>query len=93
MNVDKNKVIRCSRYGNGDRMHVILNGERLEEVYCFKYLGPQVAADGGCERDVVHKMNEGYRALGALKSVLSNRGLGIKGKKCLYEGVIVPTAL
>ena len=29
----------------------------------------------------------------ALKSVLSNRGLGIKAKKCLYEGVIVPTAL
>ena len=38
-------------------------------------------------------MNEGYRALGALKSVLSNRGLGIKAKKCLYEGVIVTTAL
>ena len=52
-----------------------------------------MAADGGCVRDVVHKMNEGYRARGALKSVLSNRGLGIKAKKCLYEGVIVPTAL
>ena len=34
-----------------------------------------------------------YRAWGALKSVLSNRGLEIKAKKCLYEGVIVPTAL
>ena len=48
---------------------------------------------GGCERDVVHRMNEEYRAWGALKSVLSNRGLGIKAKKCLYEGVFVPTAL
>ena len=52
-----------------------------------------MAADGGCERDVVHRMNEGYRAWGALKSVLSNRGLGIKAKKCLYKGVIAPTAL
>ena len=26
---------------------VILNGEPLEEVDCFKYLGSQVAADGG----------------------------------------------
>ena len=67
-------------YGNGDRMHVILNVEPLEEVDCFKYLGSQVAADGGCERDVVQRMNEGYRAWGALKSVLSNRGLGIKAK-------------
>ena len=77
------------------RMHVTLNGEPLEEVECFKYLGTQVAADGGCGRDVVHRMNEGYRAWGwgELKSVLSNRRLGIKAKKCLYEGVIVLTAL
>ena len=27
------------------RMHVILYGEPLEEVDCFKYLGSQVAAD------------------------------------------------
>ena len=60
---------------------------------CFKYLGSQVAADGGCERDVVHRMIEGYRAWGVLKSVLCNRGLGIKAKKSLYEGVIVPTSL
>ena len=93
MNVGKSKVMRCSRYGNGDRMHVILNGESLEEVDCIKYLGSQVAVDGGCERDVVHRMNEGYRAWGALKSVLSTRGSGIKAKKCLYDGVIVPTAL
>ena len=93
VNIGKSKVMRCSRYGNGDRMHVILNREPLEEVDCFKYLGSQVAADGGCESDVVHRMNEVYRAWGALKSVLSNRGLGIKAKKCLYEGVIVPTAL
>ena len=60
---------------------------------CFKYPGLQVAADGRCETDVVHRMNEGYRACGALKSVLSNRGFGIKAKKCLYKGVIVPMTL
>ena len=27
---------------------MIINGERLEEVDCFTYLGSQVAADGGC---------------------------------------------
>ena len=39
VNVGKSKVMRCSRYGNRDRMHVILNGEPLEVVDCFKYLG------------------------------------------------------
>ena len=60
---------------------------------CLKYLWLQVAADGGCERGVVHGMNEVYRAWEALNSVLSNRGLGIKAKKCLYKrGVNVPKA-
>ena len=93
VNVGKSKVMRCSRYGNGGRMHVILNGEPLEELDCFKYWGSQGAADRGCEMDVVHRMNEGYRSWGERKSVLINRGLGINAKKCLYEGVIVPTAL
>ena len=38
-------------------------------------------------------MNEEYRAWGALKSVLCNRGLGVKAKKCPYEGVIVTATL
>ena len=50
-------VIFIMLYFGGDRMHRILNGEPLEEVDCFEYLGLQVAADGGCERDVV-KRNE-----------------------------------
>ena len=45
VNVGKSKVIRCSRYSDEARMRVILNGEPLEEVNCFKYLESQVAAD------------------------------------------------
>ena len=57
-------------------MNVILNGEPLKEVDCFRYLWSQLAADGGCVMDVVHRINEGYRAWGALKTVLSNTALG-----------------
>ena len=52
-----------------------------------------MAADLGCQSDLVHRPNKGYKAWGTLISVLNNRGLWIKVKKCLYEGVIVPTAL
>ena len=47
-------------------MHVALNGEPLEEVDYIKYLGSKVVENGGCERDVVHRMNEEHRAWGAL---------------------------
>ena len=62
-------------------MHLVLNGKLLEEVNYFKYLKSQVAADGGCERDMVHRMNESYRAWEVLKNVLSYRGWWIKAKK------------
>ena len=71
-------------------MCAALNGDPLE-VDCFKYLGSQVAADGGCESDVVQRMNEGELEWRTPKRVLW--GLGIHAKKCLHEGVIVPTAL
>ena len=74
-------------------MYVKLNGEPLEEVDCFKYLGLQVTADGGCEIDVIHRINNRCKAWGVLKSMLSNKGLGIKGTKCLYGGVILPMVL
>ena len=35
VNAGKSKVMRCSRNGNGDRLHVILNGAPLEEVDYF----------------------------------------------------------
>ena len=31
--------MKCSRLVDGRRMNVALNGEMLEEVKCFKYLG------------------------------------------------------
>ena len=41
---------------------MVLNGELLDSVDCFKYLRLQVPVDGRCERDVLHRMNEGYKA-------------------------------
>ena len=52
-----------------------------------------MAADGRCERDVVNRINERYKAWVELKSVLSSRRLEINAKKCLYKAAIVPTAL
>ena len=44
VNVGKNKGVRC-------------NGEALEEVDQFKYLGSVIAANLGVEADVRHRVN------------------------------------
>ena len=81
----KSKVMRCTRNEDGARLNVMLNGEALAEVDQFKYLGSVIAANGG--------VNEGCKALGALKGVMKNRGLGMNVKKVLYEKVVVPTVM
>ena len=88
VNVVKSKVMRCTRNEDGARLNVMLNGEALEEVDQFKYLGSVIAANGGVEADVRHRVNEGCKVLGALKGVMKNRGLGMNVKKVLYEKVV-----
>ena len=55
INVGKSKVMRCTRNLDGARLNIMLNGEALEEVDQFKYLGSVIAANGGVEADVNHK--------------------------------------
>ena len=93
VNVGKSKVMRCTRNEDGARLNVMLNGEALEEVDHFKYLGSVVAANGGVEADVCHRVNEGCKVFGALKGVMKNRGLGMSIKKVLYEKVVVLTVM
>ena len=33
----------------GRKMNIALNGELLEEIECFKYLGSKITVDGGIE--------------------------------------------
>ena len=61
MNVSKSKIVRSSRYLNVGRMDGRLNGTLLEVVDCCMHLQLQVAADGGCEWDVLLIMNEGIK--------------------------------
>ena len=42
----------------------------LEEDDLLKYLGSIIAANGGVEVDVRHRVNEGCKVLGAMKGVV-----------------------
>ena len=93
MNMGKSKVMRCTRNEDGARLNVMLNGEAPEKVNHFKYLGSVIATNSGVEADLRHRVREGCKALGALKGVMKNRGLGMNVKKVLYEKVVVPTVI
>ena len=52
VNLVKSKVIRSVRDGMVGEMNIMMDGEVLEEVAVFKYLGSLVTAVGGVETDV-----------------------------------------
>ena len=93
VNVGKSKVMVCSRGGGRARLDVRLNGEVLEEVGSFKYLGSVISKGGGVSEDVSQRVNAGAAAYGAMKSIWREKEVGMRVKKGLYESIIVPTVM
>ena len=46
VNVNKSKVMKVSKSGEYGALNVQLNGENLEELDCFRYLGVDLSSDG-----------------------------------------------
>ena len=69
VNVYKCRVLRYAGEGQVGDMNIRLNGEVLEEVQMFKYLGSNVTAKGDMVDEVVCRINEGQKVLGAVNSV------------------------
>jgi len=93
VNVGKSKVMRCANDARMGSMNVVLKGQVLEEVNMFKYLGSNVSANGGCENEVVYRLNEGAKVLGVVNRVVRSMNVSLGAKRCLYERVVVPTVL
>ena len=93
VNVGKSKVMVCSRDRQRVQLRVRLNGELLEEVESFKYLGSVISKDAGVSMDVRQRVNEGAAAYGAMKSIWRVKEVGMNAKRTLYESVIVPTVI
>ena len=47
----------------------MLNGERIEVIISFKYLGSCFSSEGGVEGNISMRRGEGTRAFGSIKRV------------------------
>ena len=80
MNVGKSKVMVCGRTERRENLDLNLNGEMLEEVDSFKYLGSVVSKNWGVVDDVISRVNERAKVSGALSRIWKAGlfGMGIK---------------
>ena len=92
VNVDKSKIVVFEH--DGDTNCVIsINGEYLEVVDEFKYLGSMLSKNGLCKSEIDNRVLKGRSVSGAIKKLLNQRHLSIQCARALHEGILVPTLL
>ena len=60
-------------------LNVQLNGEKMEELDSFGYLGVELSSDGGMEAEWKHRVGEGRKVAGALDNIWKRRKIS-RGK-------------
>ena len=93
INVEKSKVMKCTREREGGKLDIVLNGKLVEEVNNFKYLGVVISADGTMSEELESRMMQGRKLVGAMKAVWNARGMDAQAKLGMYEGIVEPTVL
>ena len=83
VNVGKCRVMRCSAGVESEPLNMRLNGEVLEEVKEFKYMGSMITASGGMDAELRERLGEGGKVMGGLASIWKCGAMSIEAKMCL----------
>ena len=72
-----------------DNAHIIVDGEELEEVDHFTYLGSELTVDGDIRREVNIRIGKAGAAFKKLNKVWSNSGLSVSLKIKLFGALVL----
>src|SRR5678815_3688058 len=89
VNVDKSKVMVVSE--DSPQCEAMLDGEQLEQVSEFKYLGYVLDEKGTDDAECSRKVVNGRKVAGAIKSLVNVKGLSLT--RVLHEGMLLPVLL
>ncbi len=70
---------------------IILNGEKMEEVHEFKYLGSIMCKHESKEGETRERVMQGRKVVGSLGCMMKGRTVSMEVKKRLHDGIIVLT--
>ena len=89
VSADKSKVMLFANAQKRERLNLRLNGEMLEEVESFKYLGSTIGKNGGVVEDVIGRVNDGAKVTDAMKRLWKGGFLGVNVKRMVYERIVL----
>ena len=70
-----------------------IDGEPVETVTDFIFLGSKITANGDCSLEIKRRLLLGRKAIPNLDSILKNRDITLPTKVCLIKAMIFPVVM
>ena len=70
-----------------------IDGERVETVADFIFLGSKITADGDCSHEIKRCLFLGRKSMTNLDSILKSRDITLSTKVCLVKAMVFPVVM
>ncbi|KAF7247766.1 Adenylate cyclase type 1 [Varanus komodoensis] len=88
LNIKKTKIM-----ASGPLTSWQIDGEEMEEVTDFIFLGSKITADGDCSQEIKRHLLLGRKAMANLDSILKSRDITLPTKVCIVKAMVFPVAM
>ena len=88
LNIQKTKIM-----ASGPITSWQIDGETVETVRDFIFLGSKIAADGDCSHEIKRRLLLGRKAMTNLDSILKSRDITLPTKVHIVKGMVFPVAM
>ena len=85
LNIQKTKIM-----ASGPIILWQIDGETMETVTDFIFLGSKITVDGDCSQEIKRPLFLGRKAMTNLDSVLKSRDITLPTKVCLVKAMVFP---
>ena len=70
-----------------------IDGETVETVRYFIFLGSKISADGDCSHEIKRHLLLGRKVITNLDSILKSRDITLPTKVCLVKAIVFPVVM
>ena len=88
LNIQKTKIIASSPITSRQ-----IDGETVETVTDFIFLGSKITADGDCSHEIKRRLLLGRKIMTDLDSILKSRDITLPTKVCLVKAMVFPVVM
>ena len=83
LNIQKTKIVASGPITSWE-----IDGETVETVSDFTFLGSKITADGDCSHEIKRHLLLGRKSMTNLDNILKNRDITLRTKVCLVKAVV-----